>query len=48
MAMVLYGYANASAELKKRFEHPTWFKVALSLVDVNTLSVLPKQAQRMA
>ena len=29
-------------------EHPTWFKVALNLVDVNIVSVLPKQAQRMA
>jgi cystathionine beta-lyase/cystathionine gamma-synthase len=48
MAMVRFGYANASAELKKRFEHLTWFKVALSLADVNTLSVSPKQAQLMA
>jgi hypothetical protein len=47
MGMVRYGYANASAELKKRFEHPIWFKVVLSLADANTLSVLPKQAQLM-
>jgi hypothetical protein len=48
MAMVRFGYANANAELKKRFEHPTWFKVALSLVVANIVSVSLKQAQRMA
>jgi hypothetical protein len=48
MAMVRFGYANAGAELKKRLEHPTWFKVALSLVVVSIVNVLLKQSQRMA